>query len=255
MASGGNVQQHALAGVAGPVGRRLASLGITARADVDAFWQLARVRDGIDRDQTIVGGTGSVNQFAVLLEGVACISSRHADGSRQIHAFRYPGDFFGFDGFLFARSAEPDDVQALARCSIGMIDRDALEQAIERHPALGRALWRAALVDMRILRQRKVVGRRPEPQRVAHLLCELLARLGLDGGVIPLAPTDIADTTGLSVVNVNQIFQELRQVGVLSERHPLEVVSKERLQEISAFDGRYLDFGGPSSRWDLRIDE
>src|SRR5882724_10541557 len=73
----GSMQQHAPAGVASPVGQRLNTLGITARADVDAFWKLVKVRDEIDRGQTIVSSTGLVKRFTVLLEGVACFSTLH----------------------------------------------------------------------------------------------------------------------------------------------------------------------------------
>ena len=214
-----------------------------------------KVRGGIDRGQTIVGRTGLVKHFTVLLEGVACFSTQHEDGGRQIHAFHYPGDFLGLHGFLFPQSAEFSEVQALTSCSIGTIDRDELEREIQRHPALGRALWQAAMTEASIFRQRLVVTRRPALQRVAHLLCEQLARLGIDEGVIPLSQIDIADAAGLSVVHTNRIFQELRQLGVLSKQRLIEVVDKERLQELAAFDGRYLDLSESLSRWDLRIDD
>ncbi len=248
------MQQHAVGGVVRSVVRRLNTLGITASADLDAFWKLVRVRDGIDRGQTIVGKTDLVNHFAVLLEGVACFSTQHEDGRRQIYVFHYPGDFLGLHGFQFPASAEPSEVQALTSCSIGMIDRDAMEQAIHRYPALGRALWRAALSEASIFRQHLVVSRRPALQQVAHLLCEQLDRLGIDEGVLPLNQIDIADAAGLSVVHTNRIFQELRQLGVLSKQRVIEVVNNERLQKLAAFDGRYLDLGEAISRWDLRIE-
>ena len=252
MIPGGGVQEHALGGV---VGRRLGSLGITATADLDAFWNLVRVRGGIERDQAIVGRTSPVEHFVVLLEGVACFSSQHEDGRRQIHALRYPGDFFGLDGFLSPRSAERSEVQALTRCSIGTIARDALEQAMQRHPAIGRALWRAALTEVSVFRQRQVVSRLPELQRIAHFLCEQLARLEIDEGVIPLTQIDVADAAGLSVAHANRIFQELRQLDVLSKQPLIEVVNKGHLHKLAAFDARYLDLGESLSRWGLRIDD
>ena len=105
-----------------------------------------------------------------------------------------------------------------------------------------------------IVRQRLVVSRRSALERVAHLLCEQLTRLGIDEGVIPLSQIDIADAAGLSVVHTNRIFQELRQLGMLSKQRALEVVDKERLEDLAAFDGRYLDPSESLSRWDLRFD-
>ncbi len=249
------MRQHVAMGVVGRVGQRLRTLGVTASADLEAFSKLMKVRVGIDRGQTIVGRTGLVKHFTVLLDGVACFSMQHSDGGRQIHAFHYPGDFLGLHDSLFTRSAEFSDVQALTSCSVGTIDRDELEQEIQHHPALGRALWQAAMTEASIFRQRLVVARRPALQRVAHLLCEQLVRLGIDEGVIPLSQIDIADAGGLSVVHANRIFQELRQFGVLSKQRLIEVVDKERLWELAAFDGRYLDLCASLSRWNLCIDD
>jgi CRP-like cAMP-binding protein len=246
------VQRHAVAGSA--TVRRLNILGITATADLDEFWKLVKVRDGIERGQPIGSGNGTAKHFTMLLKGVACFSTQHEDGERQIHTFHYPGDFVGLNTFLFPPSPELCEVQALAGSSIGTIDRDALEHAMQRHPALGRALWRAALTEVSIYRQHLVVSRRPALQRVAHLLCEQLARLGIDDGVIPLMQVDVADAAGLSVVHLNRIFQELRQFGVLSKQRVVEVVNAQRLQELAAFDAGYLNPGESLSRWDLRID-
>jgi len=248
------MQQHASAGVARSVGQRLSDLGITASADLDAFWNLVKVQDGIDRGRTIVSKTDEAKHFTVLLEGVACFSTQHEDGSRQIHAFRYPGDFLGLDSFLFPPSAKQGEVQALTSCSIGTIDRDELEQEMQHRPALGRALLRASVAEASVFRERLVVSRRPALQRIAHLLCEQLVRLELDEGILPLAQIDIADAAGLSVVHTNRIFQELRQLGVLSRQRLIDVVDKERLQELADFDASYLALTDLLSQWDLRID-
>jgi CRP-like cAMP-binding protein len=69
-----------------------------------------------------------------------------------------------------------------------------------------------------VSRQHLVVSRRSALQRVAHLLCEQMARVGIDEGVIPLNQIDIADAAGFSVVHANRIFQELRQLGMLSKQ-------------------------------------
>ena len=197
----------------------------------------------------------SGSHFTVLLDGLACMTTRHEDGARQIHAFHYPGDFLALHGFLFPESTELIEVQALSNCSIGTIDRNILEQTMQRHPVLGQALWRAAMIEASVFRHQLVMTRWPALQRVAHLLCEQLFRLGPDNRVIPLNQIDVADTVGLSVVHTNRTFQDLRKLGVLSEKRRIEVVNYERLQQLAAFDGRYLDPSEPLSRWELRIEE
>jgi CRP-like cAMP-binding protein len=253
--AGWSTQRHAVAEIARPVRQRLEALGVTATADLDAFWKLIKVRNKSLRGQAIIGGGRSAKHFAVLLEGVAGFSTRHEDGVRQIHTFHYPGDILGLQSVVFPRSAESSEVQALTSCAIGVIDRDALDQVVHRHPALGRALWRAAVMDVGIFRQRLVDSRRPALQRVAHLLCEQMARLGISKGVIPLTQTDLADAAGLSVVHINRVFQELRQLGVLANQRLIEIANCARLQELGAFDAGYLNASQSLSQWDLRIDD
>jgi len=213
-----------------------------------------KVQDEVGRGQTIIRNTNRVKRFTVLLDGVACLSTRHEDGARQIHTFHYAGDFLGLYNFVLPQTAEAIEVQALTGCSVGTIDRDAMDQAIQRCPVLGQALWRAAFAGVGIFRQRLVVSRRPALQRVAHLLSEQLARIGTGDGVIPLTQIDVADAAGLSAVHVNRVFQELREHGVLAKQRLIRVVNQNRLHELAAFNAGYLNSGRLSSSWDLRTD-
>jgi CRP-like cAMP-binding protein len=183
------------------------------------------------------------------------MTTRHEDGARQIYAFHHPGDFLGLHGFLYPASTEHLEVEALSNCSVGTVDRDVLEQTMQRHPVLGQALWRAAMIEASIFRQRLTMARWPALQRVAHLLCEQLSRLGSENPVIPLNQIEVADTVGLSVVHTNRILQDLRKLGVLSEKRCIEVVNKKRLQELAVFDSRYLNAGEALSQWELRISD
>jgi len=233
--------------------KKFRALGAVCDADLDAFWKLVKVRAGIRRGETIASTMRSDKHFTMLLDGLACMATRHEDGGRQICAFHYPGDFLALHGFLHPESTEHIEVEALSNCSIGTIDRDILEQTMQRHPVLGQALWRAAMIEASIFRQRLVMARWPAQQRVAHLLCEQLSRLGPENPVIPLSQIEIADTVGVSVVHTNRIFQDLRKLGVLSEKRCIEVVGKERLHELAVFDSRYLNATEALSQWELRI--
>jgi len=221
---------------------------------LEAIRNLMKVRGGICRGEIIADTVRSSKHFTVLLEGLACMTTRHEDGARQIYAFHHPGDFLGLHGLLHPKSTEHIEVEALSNCSIGTIDRDILEQTMQRHPVVGRALWRASMIEASIFRQRLVMARWPAVQRVAHLLCEQLFRLGPDNRVIPLNQIEVADTVGLSIVHTNRSFQDLRRLGVLSEKRCIEVVDTKRLKEIAVFDSRYLDPSEFLSRWDLHIE-
>jgi CRP-like cAMP-binding protein len=223
-------------------------------ADLDAFWKLLTVRATFARGETIVSPLPSGKQLTVLLGGVACMAARQKNGGRQIYAFHHSGDFLGLHGLVYGESTGQIEVEALSGCSIGTIDPDALEQALQHHPVIGQALWRAAMIEASVFRQQLVMARWPALKRVAHLLCEQLYRLGSGSRVVPLSQIDVADAIGLTAVHTNRTLQDLRKLGLLSEKRCIEVVDKERLQDVAAFDGRYLDPAVTLSRWDIRIE-
>ena len=74
----------------------------------------------------------------------------------------------------------------------------------ENHPAIARALWWSTLGDVAILRDWITGhGQRTADIRIAHLFCELLARLKAviltEAGEFELSisQSDLADTVGL----------------------------------------------------------
>src|SRR5215213_8983132 len=87
---------------------------------------------------------------------------------------------------------------------------------------------------------------RPTP-RIAHILCELIARLeavGLAQGhtvQIPITQGEFADATGLSNVHVNRVLQALRSDGlILLKGDTLTVPDWEKLRHAGDFDPTYL---------------
>ena len=94
------------------------------------------------------------------------------------------------------------------------------------------------------------VGRRSAVGRIAHLFCELHARLSVvglvvqDGFRLPATQADLADTTGLSVVHVNRSLGHLRQERLieLAGRH-LRILDLPRLHALAGFRPDYLHLG------------
>ena len=170
-----------------------------------------------------------------------------------ILAFYYTGDFLALQAVLFANPHDPVDAEALSNCTVGVVSREVLERAVRDRPEVGQALWQAAMVEASIIRQRLVIARWPALQRVAHLLCEQLARCRGRSSVIPLSQIEVADSVGLSVVHTNRVFQELRKLHVVSRQRILQVVNRERLEQIASFDGGYLN-ATSAAHWDVRIE-
>jgi CRP-like cAMP-binding protein len=112
-----------------------------------------------------------------------------------------------------------------------------------------RAIWLDTLIDSSIFREWVVnVGRRDARERIAHLLCELAARLrstnpGADGQNydFPLTQEQLADCTGLTAVHTNRTLQGLRRDGLISlSSSRLAILDWDRLAEIGDFNERYL---------------
>ncbi|MER2268680.1 Crp/Fnr family transcriptional regulator [Methylobacterium oxalidis] len=84
---------------------------------------------------------------------------------------------------------------------------------------------------------------RPALKRVAHLLCELHARLevvglaGPNGCELSLTQADVADAAAISHNHANRILQALFSEGFISLwRQKLIIADVQRLREFARFD-------------------
>lgn len=92
------------------------------------------------------------------------------------------------------------------------------------------------------------LGRLSAREQVAHLLCELAARLeeqrhaaNETDFVIPLTQAELADVLGLSTVHVNRVLQGLRADGLIEltgDRLPLP--DRASLASAAGFQPHYL---------------
>jgi CRP-like cAMP-binding protein len=114
------------------------------------------------------------------------------------------------------------------------------------------------MLEAAIYRERLTVASRGSAlERVAHLLCEQLARreaVGIASNRLPLSQIDIADATGLSTVHVNRTIQTLRTLNVLSKANHLEAIDRKQLARIGKFDGRYLNMPRLLPNWSVQVE-
>jgi CRP-like cAMP-binding protein len=182
----------------------------------------------------------------LLLSGLAFRQKLVSDGARQIISFHIPGEFLDLQNCLL--DVADHNVQALTRCSVGAIHKGALLEAMAKSPNLRRAIWLDSMIDASIFREWVVnVGRRDAKQRIAHLLCELAARLetsGVKDGSMydfPVTQEQIADATGLTAVHTNRTLQSLRKDGLISlSMNKLTILDWDGLAELGDFNERYL---------------
>ena len=243
----------------GPLIQKLKSLGVDSETELDAVLNCIKVGAGARRGEDLIAAGKSPRHSTVLIDEVACLYERLPDGNRQIYAFQYPGDFCDLHRHVLPEASDEVAVAAMTECSTGIIEQKDLEQLIAQYPSLGLAFWRASMLEASIFRKRLLnLGRQPALQRIAHLLCEQLARrqaVGLNGAIIPLTQMDLADAAGLSIVHVNRTFQELRGLNILAkEGRTIRVVHRERLADLAGFDGNYLNMPQLLSRWHVTLE-
>ncbi len=172
---------------ASPLGLKQKSL--CARADdLDILLRAVKRRVSVAAGDNVVREADAVGQVKVLLAGTTCTYKRQQDGTRSILSFQHPGDLCNLHRYVLPDIRPAIGIQALTDCTIGVIDYQDMDRLLSR-PTLASALWRASLLEAAVYRERlssTVQGTALE--RVAHLLCEQLARREAVGIHTPVLP-------------------------------------------------------------------
>jgi CRP-like cAMP-binding protein len=182
----------------------------------------------------------------LLLAGFAFRQKLVSDGARQIISIHIAGEFLDLQNCLL--DIADHNVQCLTRCSVAVVHKAALLELMAERKNIRQGVWIDSLIDSSVFREWVVnVGRRDARARIAHLLCELAARLralGAGDGAMydfPLTQEQIADCTGLTAVHTNRTLQSLRRDGLISlGSGKLTVLDWDALCEVGDFNERYL---------------
>jgi CRP-like cAMP-binding protein len=220
---------------------------------LQALKRCVRVAAGADINRA----GDSLKHSTVLLAGMACSYERSEDGGRRIHSFHHPGDVCDLHQYVFQERESVVAIQALTNALVAVIEHRDVDALLAR-PKLALAFWRATVLEAAIHREQLTNANRGTAlERLAHLLCEQLARreaVGIDGGRLPISHIDVADATGLSVMHVNRTIQTLRGRNVLSTASSIEVRDRKQLAQIAKFDGGYLNIPRLLSNWTVRVE-
>lgn len=224
--------------------RKLEGLATLSEADKRLLDKVAAKSRQVKGRTDLIREGEAPDDVRLILDGFACRYKLTSEGRRQIMAYLVPGDFC--DLHVFILKSMDHSIATLSPCTVVDIPRADVLELTER-PAIARALWWAALVDEATLREWLVnIGRREAPERIAHLLYELLLRLravGLANGdsyALPITQNEIGDTMGLSTVHVNRSLQSLREAGLITLRgRKLVILDAKRLKEFSGFNPNY----------------
>jgi CRP-like cAMP-binding protein len=196
--------------------------------------------------QDIISEGEKPKHLHLVLRGWAARYKVVPGGARQIVAFLIPGDFC--DLHVTVLEQMDHGIVALSPCTVAYIDSRAIDRLTLESSRIARALWWSTLVDEGVLRSWVVNnGRRDAYERIAHILCEMHARMKMIGLVederldLPLTQEELADATSLTPVHTNRTLQRLRAEDLIELRgHVLTIKDLKGLQRAAGFDPSYL---------------
>ena len=226
-------------------------LKMRRRDDVSAEEE-AILRDAVSdvkdvgADVTVVRADVDLSVSNILIDGLMCRYKDLGNGERQITELHVPGDFVDLHSFSLKRLDH--NVMSLVPSRIALVPHDRILAITETQPHLTRLLWFMTTLDAAIHREWQLsLGRRTSLARIAHLFCELHARLevaGLTDGPsyrLPLTQVDLAECLGLTPIHVNRTLRELRTEGLVTFRSKLVSIDNYgSLKRVAEFNPDYL---------------
>ncbi|MFB0488312.1 CRP-like cAMP-binding protein [Methylobacterium sp. OAE515] len=182
----------------------------------------------------------------VILDGWACRYRQLPNGQRQIVSLLLPGD--PCDPQVFHQRRVHHAIGALTPVSLAQIRGSAMKELMAHSSALEEAFFRERLSATAIQYEWTVsLGRRSAIERLAHLFCELHARLdavGLADGAscaMLLTQTDMANALGQTSVHINRTLKELRDMELITLRlRRLTIHDHAGLQALAMFEPTYV---------------
>lgn len=187
---------------------------------------------------------------AFLMSGFVYRQKLTIDGRRSIVSLQVSGDFIDLQNLFLEESDH--DVLALTRTVLADIAISDLHRLVAQYPAINQALWRGGLVEASIFREWLLNnGRRDARERVAHLLCEISARLEAAGMTrdltydLPMTQEQLGDALGLTAVHINRVLKGLDRDGLIRRhKRQIAIADWEELRRLADFNERYLHLRG-----------
>jgi CRP-like cAMP-binding protein len=200
----------------------------------------------VPADTMVIRAGEDLTSGVLLLDGWMARSKDLQSGERQVTELHVAGDFPDLHGFTL--KCLDHDITTLSECTVAVVPHDRLREVTERYPRLGRVYWFSTNLDAAMNREWTLsLGQRSAISRMAHLFCELHARLALVGRTrgnsyeLPLTQRELSECLGLTVVHANRTLQELRRRGLVElENRQLTILDHRGLEGVAEFDASYL---------------
>jgi CRP-like cAMP-binding protein len=224
-----------------PFVARLSRLMTISAADLRS---LERVIDGehvVKKRQDLVVFGAEYRNLCFVKDGYAIRYKLLRSGKRQILNVILPGDVIGFPVSFFDRSMY--SIVAVSDLTYNVCPFESYVRLCYEQPQFALVLSWLAAREAAIYAEHIVdLGRRTPPERLAHFLLEVHARL-LQVGRAEATSFDLAfsqevmaDVLGLSVPHLNRVMQQLRAEQLITSRGRLvELNDMARLQTLAQY--------------------
>jgi CRP-like cAMP-binding protein len=179
-----------------------------------------------------------------VLEGILC-RYKLVGERRAVLTYLLPGDFCGphpdFDGVM------DHGIASLTAATVVGVPHHQLQASLDGSRDLSKTIAALFLSEIRVQRQWLANMCQPADKRMAHLLCELRARLEQVGLAdahsfsLPLTQQELGEALGISTVHANRTIQHLKDLNLvrIMERRVM-IADLAELEQFAEFDGGYL---------------
>jgi CRP-like cAMP-binding protein len=224
---------------------RLASLTNLTAQDLELLADMPSAIANIEAHQPVLRRHDETDRCCVVLQGY--LSRYIAEGQHgQITSIHVPGDVPDLHS-LYQPHAKGNLI-ALGSAVVALVPHSFFHELSAKSTAMSRALLLMQLTDLAIQRDWTLnLGSRDALARVAHLICEITARVQAVGLArdlslaSPFTQSDLAAACGISPVHANRTIQELRRRGLLRWHGKLiTIVDWPGLVRLAGFDPAYL---------------
>ena len=185
----------------------------------------------------------------ILLDGIVVREKQLYRGNRQVVGLHVPGDVCGLS--VLSDTRADYDMVALSPVSCVCVTRQWLSSSARGAIEVLEAVWREMSREAVISAAWTVnVGQRSAYARLAHLMCEIDARLHAGGQDTsagfdwPGTQADIGAAAGLSLVHVNKTLRRLEVDRLVSCGRRITLHDPARLAAVAGFDPGYLALDG-----------
>ena len=187
-----------------------------------------------EHDMEIYGEGERVESFYKIVSGAVRTYKLLSDGRRQIDAFHFAGDLFGFEAADLHRLT----AEAVTEAAVLVFNRRTLEQLAARDLDIARWLWALTARNLDHAQDHMMLlGRKTATERVAAFLLEMDECMQPAGSItLPMSRRDIADYLGLTLETVSRTMSQLQSEGAveLSGARQVTLHSRAKLRALGS---------------------